>query len=129
MAFANETAVTLNKGEKAPFTGTLLSPDAAAKIIISSDSNLQKCIIDSQRDLSLLEANLTFKLKNKEAELAACTLRSIEHQELYEKQISFLEKQAVRPEWVTPVYFITGVLTGAAIVYGSSVVLQNIGSN
>ena len=129
LAFADETVVTLNEGDTAPFSGTLLSPEAAAKIIVNSESSLEKCIIDSQRDLALQEANLTLQLRNREAELAACTLRLNEHQLLYEQHINFLEKQVVRPKWEGPVYFAVGVLTGAAMVYGSSVVLKNIGSN
>ena len=102
---------------------------AAAKIIVSSDTTLQTCLINSERDLALQEANLTLQIKNKEAELAACSLRLTENQQLYEQHINFLEKQAVRPQWETPVYFAVGVLTGAALVYSSSVVLKNIGSN
>ena len=129
LAFADETVVTLQEGDPAPFAGTLLSPEAAAKIIVSSESSLDRCLIDSQRDLALQEANLTLQLRNKEAELAACTLRLTEHQVLYEQHINFLEKQVVRPRWEGPVYFAVGVLSGAALVYGSSVVLKNIEAN
>ena len=45
LAFANDV-VTLEKGEQAPFSGTLLSPEAAAQIIVDSDSTLEKCLID-----------------------------------------------------------------------------------
>ena len=45
LAFADDV-VTLRKGEKAPFDGTLLSPQAAAKIITDSDYTLEKCLID-----------------------------------------------------------------------------------
>ena len=129
LAFADDTVITLNEGDPDPFAGTLLSPEAAAKIIVSSDTTLQTCLINSERDLALQEANLTLQIRNKEAELAACTLRLTENQQLYEQHINFLEKQAIRPQWETPVYFAVGVLTGAAMVYGSSVVLKNIGSN
>ena len=129
LAFADETVVTLNEGDPAPFTGTLLSPEAAAKIIVDSESTLERCLIDSQRDLALQEANLTLQLRNRESELAACTLRLNEHQLLYEQHIDFLERQVVRPKWEGPVYFAVGVLSGMALVYGSSVVLKNIEAN
>jgi len=127
--FADEVVVTIEKGDPAPFTGTLLSPEAAAKIIVDSDTSLEKCQIDAKRDLALQEAKLTLDLKNKEAEFAACTLRGIEMTQLYEKQIEFLEKQAIKPKWEVPVYFTAGVLVGTGLVYGSSVVLKNIGAN
>jgi hypothetical protein len=126
LAFAND-AITLEKGDKAPFTGTLLSPEAAAKIITGSEGSLQKCIIESKKDLALQEAQLTFERKNIEASLAACTLRQQEIEKLYDQQILFLEKQIIRPKWEGPVYFIAGVLTSAGLIYGSSVILQNIG--
>lgn len=128
LAFANDV-VTLEKGERAPFAGTLLSPDAAAKIIVETDKSLEQCIIDSKRDLALQEAQLTFENKNLEASLAACTLRQTEMTELYEQQIQFLEKQVVRPKWEGPVWFIAGVVSSAGLIYGSSVILKNIGES
>jgi len=128
LAFANDV-VTLRKGEKAPFDGTLLSPDAAAKIITETDYTLEKCLIDARRDKMLQEAKLTMEKKNVEAELAACTLKYTEMEKLYEKQIDYLEKRAVSPSWETPVYFTSGILVGAGLVYGSSLILKNIGAN
>ena len=125
LAFA-EDVVTLRKGEKAPFDGTLLSPQAASKIITESDFTLEKCLIDSRREKSLLEAKLTLDTKNAEAKLAACTLKYAEMEKIYEQQINYLEKRAIRPTWESPVYFTGGVLVGAGIVYGSSLILKNI---
>lgn len=126
LAFADDV-VTLKAGEKAPFSGTLLSPEAAAKIITDTDYSLDKCRIDYEKKLSLQEAELTLKFRNKEAELAACHIRRTEMAELYEKRIDFLEKQVAPPAWRGPAWFIGGVLTGTALVYGSSLVLKNIG--
>jgi len=126
LAFANEAVVTLEAGEPAPFKGTLLSPEAAAKIIVDTDYSIEKCKINAERDLALQEAKADLKFKNKEAEFAACTLRSAEMEKLYEEHITFLERQAVRPQWETPVYFAAGVLAGVAVFYGSSLVVKNL---
>ncbi|OUU26768.1 MAG: hypothetical protein CBB97_07055 [Candidatus Endolissoclinum sp. TMED37] len=128
LAFADDI-ITVEKGQKAPFAGTLLSPDAAAKILVDSDSSLQKCLIDKKRDLALQEARLVLEKKNVEAEFAACTLRRQEMEALYEQHISFLERQAVKPKWEAPVYFIAGVVSSAGLIYGSSIILKNIGDN
>ena len=128
LCFADENVVTLKKWQRAPWAGTLLSPEAAAKVIVDTDTELQKCIINSKKDLELQGAKLTFEKNNLEAKLAACTLRQIESAELYEKQIAFLEKQVIKPKWDAPVYFTTGVIIGAGIVYGSSLILKNIGN-
>ena len=125
-AYANEV-VTLNKGDAAPFSGTLLSPEAAAKIIVDTDYSLQKCLIDSEKNLALQKAELDFQIKNAETSLAACTLKYNQMEALYEKQITFLEKQAVQPEWTKPLWFVGGVVAGIGIMYGSSVMLDNIG--
>ncbi len=122
-----DDVVTINKGDVAPFTGTLLSPQAAAKIIVESDYSLEKCRIDSEKQLALQKASDDLRFKNKEAEFAACTLRYNESIALYEKQIDFLEKQAVQPSWEKPLWFVGGILTGVGMLYGSSVLLKNIG--
>lgn len=127
-AFANDV-ITLEKGQKAPFAGTLLSPDAAAKIITDSDQSLEKCLIDSQRDLGLLEAKLTFEKSNAEAKLAACTLKSSQMTKIYEDQIDYLEKRSVVPSWQAPTYFASGIVLGVGIMYGSSIMLKNLGAN
>ena len=128
LSFADENVITLKKGQRAPWAGTLLSPEAAAKIIVDSDNELQKCIINSKKDLELQQAKLTFEKSNLEAKLAACSLRQTESAKLYEKQIAFLEKQVIKPKWESPTYFTAGIIVGAGIVYGSSLILKNIGN-
>jgi len=125
LAFADDI-VTIRKGERAPFDGTLLSPNAAAKIITETDYTLEKCLIDARREKALLDAKLTLERKNVEAELAACSLKYTEMEKLYEQQINYLEKRASIPQWQSPAYFAGGVLVGAGIVYGSSLILKNI---
>jgi len=118
--------VTLNKGDSAPFTGTLLSPSAAAKVLVESDSSIERCRIEAEKSAGLAEAKYNLDISNKEASLAACHLKYTEMSKLYEDQIKFLERQAVRPQWETPVYFAAGILTGAAMFYGSSLVVKNL---
>ena len=125
LALANDV-VTLNEGDPAPFTGTLLSPEAAAKIIVDSDSSVARCRIEAERNLALREAELNLQFTNKEAELAACMLRSTEMANLYEQQIDFLEKQTVRPSWEGPALFVGGILTGVAVFYGSAAIVKNL---
>ena len=124
LASAGEEVVTITKGAKAPFTGTLLSPKAAARLLASSESELAKCVAESAKDKALLEANLTLQIKNKEAELAACTLKSAEYEKIYLDQIKYLEKRAAQPDWQKPVLFAGGVLTGVAMIAVSTWVIK-----
>ena len=127
VAIADPEVVTITEGDPAPFTGTLMNPEAVARVLVDSDMSLEQCRIESQRDLALQEARLDLRYRNKEAEFAACTLRSVELDSLRVQHIEFLEKQVVAPKWQPILYFVGGVVTGAMTIYGSSVILNNIG--
>ena len=81
---------------------------------------------EAEKAASLAEAKYNLDIGNKDASLAACHLKYTEMSKLYEDQLKFLERQAVRPQWETPVYFTVGVLTGVAMFYGSSLVVKNL---
>ena len=125
-AFADDEVVTITEGEPAPFSGTLLSPSAAARILATTESDLELCMINATRDLALQQAESDLSFKTKEAELVACQLRMTEMDKVYRDQIEYLEKRAITPEWVKPVIFIGGVLSGVAIVMVSAHVLNQI---
>ena len=63
-AFADE-GVALKRGEKAPYNGTLLSPDAIAQIITSADAELGQCKIDAKKDMDLAKSDFNYQLKMK----------------------------------------------------------------
>ena len=124
--FADDEVVTIEEGEPAPFSGTLLSPSAAAKVLATTESDLALCQINATRDLALQQAESNLAFKTKEAELVACHLRMTEMDKVYRDQIEYLEKRAVTPEWVKPVIFIGGVLVGVGVVSLSAHVLNQI---
>ena len=126
-SYADEQAITLQKGDKAPFAGTLLSQEAAAKVLLTSQSDLQTCLIDAKRDKAVQEADFQLQLAKKEAALAACTLQASKKEAIYEDHIEYLEKRAVEPSWKAPVMFTTGVIAGIGVVMGSAWVLEKIG--
>ena len=70
LAFADDEVVTVQKDEPAPFTGTLLSPEAAARLLASGEKDLATCLADAKRDKDLLEAQKNFELQTAEAKLA-----------------------------------------------------------
>ena len=112
--------VTLNKGDRAPFNGTLLSPEAAAKLLAKQESSVSTCLANKKKEINLLKAENKLNLKSKEAELAACTLRYTKHAEVYEKQIKYLEKRAAPPNWQTTAIFAGGVLSGIGVMVVSA---------
>jgi len=125
IAMADEV-VTIEQGDPAPFTGTLLSPPAAARLLANSDRELELCRINSTRDLALAEAREEREVAIAKAETTACQFKFDETQLLYEQHIEFLERQAKRPNWETPASFIGGVVVGVAVVTLSAWTLNQI---
>jgi len=111
-AYSDE-GVPLKKGEKAPFNGTLLSPDAVAQIIAKTDEEVGKCKIDAELDKKL-----------KEAELTGCLEKSQGLEALRADQIAFLEKQVYQPKWKPSAIYITGVLSGIGVVYLTTKIVE-----
>jgi len=129
LAFADDSVITLNQGEKAPFSGTLLSPEAAAKLLVNQESDIATCLANSKRDLEVLRIEKEFKVKSVEAELARCTLELGKKEELYLERIDWLEKKVSPPSWQGPVLFGGGVVIGMATVALSAWTLDKIQEN
>ena len=129
LAFADDDVVTVQQGEPAPFSGTLLSPDAAARLLAKGEKDLSTCLADAKRDKGLLEAEKTFEVQTAEAKLAQCTLESQRKQELYLERIDWLENKVSPPSWQGPVLFGSGVVIGMGVVALSAWTLNKIQEN
>ena len=125
-SYADPEVVTIEKGEKAPWSGTLLNPEASAKILATGQSELSKCLVEAQKNLATREAELQLNISTTEARLAACTLRQTEQQRIYTQHIEYLEKRSTDPSWVKPTLFAGGVITGIAVVVISAYTLEKI---
>mgnify|MGYP007000268373 CR=1 len=75
--------VTIQKNEKAPFAGTLLNPAASARILATTNTSVQECLIEAKHDLALQSPDYKLQLSNKEAALVACQLRYDRSAEIY----------------------------------------------
>ena len=124
LAYGNDSSVTLKKGEKAPFDGTLLSPDAVAQIITKADEEVGKCKIDAKRDAAIVKADFDLQLKIKEADLTACLEKSSGLEDLRKQQIDFLEKQVYKPKWTNTAIYVAGFASGVGVVYLTSKMLD-----
>ena len=129
LAFAGDEVITLKKGEKAPWDGTLVSPAAAAKMIAKGEADLATCLADSKRDLEVLQAEKSFELQTAEAKLARCTFESTKKEELYLERIEWLEKRTNPPSWQGPTTFVGGVVVGMGVVALSAWTLDKIQEN
>ena len=118
--------VSLEKGQEAPFTGTLLSPSASAKIITDADFALEEYRIRSEREISLLNLKAEYDNRYSASSLLSCETKSSQILEIKDQHIEYLEKQnngSIYPA----VWFASGILAGTLTLYGSSLMLKNIG--
>lgn len=106
----------LTKGDRAPFTGVLLTPDALSKI--ENDAKLEISLLKTQHDFSI--QRLQLKL---DAEQALRLSEKKLHDDIFQSQlrrIESLEEIAInkRPDWVLPVAILTSFLVGAGVTVG-----------
>ena len=129
LAFAGDEVITLKKGEKAPWDGTLVSPEAAAKMIAKGETDLATCLADAKKDKDILKAEKDFEIQTVEAKLARCTFESTRKEELYLERIEWLEKKTNPPSWQGPTTFVGGVIVGMGVVALSAWTLDKIQEN
>ena len=129
LAFADDDVVTLKKGEPAPYSGTLLSPAAAARLLATGEADLATCLADAKRDKAILTAEKDFEIQTAEAKLAKCTFESARKEELYLERIEWLEKKSNPPSWQAPTSFVGGVIVGMGVVALSAWTLDKIQEN
>ena len=129
LAFAGDEVITLKKGETAPYSGTLLSPTAAARLLATGEADLATCLADAKRDKAILTAEKDFEIQTAEAKLAKCTFESARKEELYIERIEWLEKKTNPPSWQGPTTFVGGVIVGMGVVALSAWTLDKIQEN
>ena len=129
LAFAGDEVITLKKGEPAPYSGTLLSPAAAARLLATGEADLATCLAGAKRDKAILTAEKDYEIQTAEAKLARCTFESARKEELYLERIDWLEKKSNPPTWQGPVTFAGGVVIGMATVALSAWTLDKIQEN
>lgn len=106
----------LKKGQQAPYSGILLTPDSLSKI--ESDNELAIDLLKNEHKYEIMRLELQLETKE--------TLRISEkklHEEIFSSQvrrIESLEQIAInkRPEWVLPVAILSSFLVGAGITVG-----------
>ena len=129
LAFGGDEIITLKKGEKAPWDGTLMSPSAVAHMLAKEEADLATCLADAKKDKAILAAEKDFEIQTAEAKLAKCTFESTKKEELYLERIDWLEKKTNPPTWQAPVTFGTGIVIGMATVALSAWTLDKIQEN
>ena len=123
-AFAQEVpkVTDIQKGQSAPFAGTLLNPEAAAQIIAEKENTKAECKLQyeyvKQRekakcDLLLGNANTSLTAANKKYE----TILQIKDDEIQRLQDIALERPNDYTIWWYTVGILTGILVSIGVFY------------
>ena len=121
-----DDAVTLNKNEKAPFTGTLLSPDAVAKILASDQISQEQCKIETEKQVALVGAQAKYDLAIESAKTQSCKDVLSQTIKLNDNYIKDLEKEVTNVRTRTNLSFIGGVLSGIGITVVSAWAISKV---
>ena len=87
--------VTLAEGETAPFSGTLFSTEAAAKLLAEIQLSNESCQVRIDRELELATARFQLDLDNANASVESCNTRYTQIVDLKDNHIDFLDQQLV----------------------------------
>jgi len=87
--------VTLAEGEPAPFSGTLFSTEAAAKLLAEIQLSNESCQVRIDRELELATARFQLDLDNANASVESCNTRYTQIVDLKDNHIDFLDQQLV----------------------------------
>ena len=116
-AWAQEGVITeIQKGSPAPFTGVLMDPAAAAKVLTDQKYTAEECRIEMDRELELLRAKLELDLKITNAKLAGSQERLAQILQIKNEEIGRLQQLALdRPNDYT-LWWLTGGVVGGIVL-------------
>lgn len=116
-AWAQQGAITeIQKGSPAPFTGVLMDPAAAAKVLTDQKYTAEECRIEMDRELELLKAKLELDLKITNAKLVGSQERLTQILKIKNEEIGRLQDLALdRPNDYT-LWWLTGGVVGGIIL-------------
>ncbi len=116
-AWAQEGVITeLQKGQQAPFTGVLMDPAAAAKVLTDQKYTAEECKIEMDRELELLRAKLELDLKVTNARLISSQEKLAQILKIKDNEIGRLQELALdRPNDYT-MWWLAGGIAGGIIL-------------
>jgi|6_EtaG_2_1085325.scaffolds.fasta_scaffold92450_2 hypothetical protein len=115
-----ERVTTISEGSPAPFSGTLFSTLAAAKILTDLEFTDQSCQLKIDKQLALKQSEFDLALSGVKASLKFCADTKEQLLQIKIDQINFLHKQIEKREsqWPQALIFVGGVIVGGLITLG-----------
>ena len=125
---APEQVTTLRLGDPAPFSGTLFSTSAAARLLTDLEFSEEACKIETDRQLSLQGAQLQLRIDTITASRDALQFRYNETEALRLSQIEFYQENLRPTPWYESgeFWFGMGVVGGVLITIGAGYALGQV---
>ena len=125
-AMGGEEGATLLEGQAAPFDGTIFNTEAAARLLIDLELTVESCDIKIREEVERTEARYQLDIDTITASRDALQQRYDETLLIKNDQIDWLEMQVAKPSTSRQLWFVAGILTGAAVAIGSGYAMHQI---
>jgi hypothetical protein len=119
----------LTKGQKAPFTGILLSDIAAAKLFADLKFTRDECQLNLTKELQLNSIRFNAQIASLRLQLDTEKIRSVSLLQIKDQRIQYLEKNYVPPAWYESgeFWFAIGIISGIALTVGAGYAVSQAG--
>ncbi len=118
----------ITKGQKAPFSGVLLSEQAAAKLFADLKFTKEECMLKLENELELATITYKAQIDSFKLRLEVETERTEKLLDIKDDRIKFLETNYAPPEWYESGSFwvAVGVISGVLITIGTGYALGQV---
>ena len=125
-AYGDEQVTTIQKGEVAPFSGTLFNTEAAARILTDLKFGEEACKIKMDTALKFQQAESDLKFSTLQASYDSLNFKHTELMEIKDGQIAFYEKEVLRRKISPELWYLLGVGSGVAITISAGYALNQV---
>jgi len=125
-AFADEQVATVREGELAPFTGTLFSTEATARMLAELELSEESCDLRISRAVELKEAELQLSLDQLQIRYDTSNDIFAQRLEIRDQQIQFMERELTRTKVHPAWFFVGGIVVGSLTAIGTAAALNQV---
>ncbi len=114
---SEEKITSVRKGQEAPYSGTLFSTAAAARLQVDLKFTEQTCRIETDRQLGILRSKLQLDIDLLTARIDSQTQLHDDILKAKNDQIKFLESYSLETKWYksNEFWLVTGLISGIAV--------------
>jgi hypothetical protein len=122
------TIASVEEGQAAPFSGTLFSVPAAAKLLLDLKYNKESCRIEIDREKGILGAQLQLKIDMCNASFESLQFKHNQLMQIKNNQIDFLGDQMINNSWYHSgeFWFALGLVGGVLVTIGAGYALGQV---